>query len=111
MIRHPLILSWMPENVTLLNVLPVEHLYIRQNVDFSTFERLMNDGKGNCTLSICQKHQQGTKLDCAKITNCSYSSYSYSRENSLFHKNSLSHASRLMARLHSLFCFGSRRKR
>ena len=81
MIRHPLILSWMPENVTLLNVLPVEHLYIRQNVDFSTFERLMNDGKGNCTLSICQKHQQGTKLDCAKITNCSYSSYSYSREN------------------------------
>ena len=26
MIRHPLILSWMPENVTLLNVLPVERL-------------------------------------------------------------------------------------
>ena len=40
MIRHPLIPSRMPENVTLLNVLPVEHLYLRQNVDFSTFERL-----------------------------------------------------------------------
>ena len=95
------------------SVLPlIDPLLDKMAVASSKRLNLTKTGRGReLVLYRCQKHQQGTKLDCAKITNCSYSSCSYSRKNSLFHKNSLFLPSRLMARLHSLFCFGSRGKR
>ena len=57
---------------TPLNVLCTECLYLGQNMDFSTYKGV-SDGKASWTPTVCQRHQQGTKLVSGKIANYSYS--------------------------------------
>ena len=64
-----------------LNVLRFQHLYPRYYGDFSLQKDFptvwsKNDGKAKWTLGGCQRPQQGTNPASAKITSCSYSSYS-----------------------------------